>query len=71
MHRRKLVGYVGAANAAEYEKEDKNPLLLVPGVKIGKEGLEKALMTLLATSGRCRGLSRVAAECGETESSAC
>ena len=38
-----LVGYVGAANAAEYEKENKNPLLLVPGVKIGKEGLEKAL----------------------------
>ena len=38
-----LVGYVGAASAAEYEKEDKNPLLLVPGVKIGKEGLEKTL----------------------------
>ena len=42
-----LVGYVGAANAAEYEKEDKNPLLLVPGVKIGKEGLEKALESTL------------------------
>ena len=27
-----LVGYVGAASAAEYEKENKNPLLLVPGV---------------------------------------
>src|SRR4051812_26286867 len=38
-----LVGYVGAASAEEYEKEDKNPLLLVPGVKIGKEGLEKTL----------------------------
>ena len=38
-----LVGYVGVANAKEYEKEDKNPLLLVPGVKIGKEGLEKTL----------------------------
>ncbi len=38
-----LVGYVGAASAAEYEKENKNPLLLVPGVKIGKEGLEKEL----------------------------
>jgi penicillin-binding protein 2 len=38
-----LVGYVGAASAAEYEKENKNPLLLVPGVKIGKEGLEKTL----------------------------
>jgi penicillin-binding protein 2 len=38
-----LVGYVGAASATEYEKEGKNPLLLVPGVKIGKEGLEKTL----------------------------
>ncbi len=38
-----LVGYVGAASAAEYEKENKNPLLLIPGVKIGKEGLEKTL----------------------------
>ena len=27
----------------EYEKENKNPLLLIPGVKIGKEGLEKTL----------------------------
>ena len=38
-----LVGYVGAASADEYEKENKNPLLLIPGVKIGKEGLEKEL----------------------------
>jgi penicillin-binding protein 2 len=38
-----LVGYVGAASADEYEKENKNPLLLIPGVKIGKEGLEKSL----------------------------
>jgi penicillin-binding protein 2 len=38
-----LVGYVGAASAAEYEKENRNPLLLIPGVKIGKEGLEQAL----------------------------
>jgi penicillin-binding protein 2 len=38
-----LVGYVGAANAKEYEAENKNPLLLVPGVKIGKEGLERTL----------------------------
>lgn len=38
-----LVGYVGAASAEEYEKEDRNPLLLIPGVKIGKEGLEKTL----------------------------
>src|SRR6185369_6549380 len=38
-----LVGYVGAASASEYEKENKNPLLLIPGVKIGKEGLEQNL----------------------------
>ena len=42
-----LVGYVGAASAVEYEKENKNPLLLVPGVKIGKEGLEKTLEPVL------------------------
>jgi penicillin-binding protein 2 len=42
-----LVGYVGAASASEYEKEGKNPLLLIPGVKIGKEGLEKALESTL------------------------
>ena len=42
-----LVGYVGPASAAEYEKENKNPLLLIPGVKIGKEGLEKALESTL------------------------
>ena len=38
-----LIGYVGTANAKEYEKEDKNPLLVIPGFKIGKEGLEQAL----------------------------
>jgi len=37
-----LVGYVGAASADEYEKE-KNPLLITPGFKIGKEGLEQTL----------------------------
>ena len=37
-----LVGYVGAASAAEYEKEN-NPLLITPGFKIGKEGLEEVL----------------------------
>ena len=42
-----LVGYVGAASASEYEKENKNPLLLIPGVKIGKEGLEKTLESTL------------------------
>lgn len=37
-----LVGYVGAASARDYEKE-KNPLLVTPGFKIGKDGLEKML----------------------------
>ncbi len=38
-----LVGYVGAASAKEYERENKNPLLIIPGVKIGKEGLEQVM----------------------------
>ena len=38
-----LVGYVGTANREEYIAEDKNPLLLTPGFKIGKEGLEEVL----------------------------
>jgi penicillin-binding protein 2 len=42
-----LVGYVGPASVAEYEKEGKNPLLLIPGVKIGKSGLEKTLESTL------------------------
>ncbi len=37
-----LVGYVGAANKEEYEKE-KNPLLITPGFRIGKDGLEKTM----------------------------
>ncbi len=37
-----LLGYVGTASATEYEK-DKNPLLITPGFKIGKESLEKIL----------------------------
>ena len=37
-----LVGYVGAPSREEYEAEpaDKRPLLLAPGFKIGKDGLE-------------------------------
>ena len=35
-----VVGYVGPASAEEYE-EDPNPLLVTPGYKIGKDGLEK------------------------------
>jgi penicillin-binding protein 2 len=38
-----LLGYVGTANAKEYETEKKNPLLIIPGFKIGKQGLEKTL----------------------------
>jgi penicillin-binding protein 2 len=38
-----LIGYVGTANKEEYEAEDKNRLLITPGFKIGKEGLEKTM----------------------------
>lgn len=34
-----LIGYVGPASAEEYEK-DPNPILITPGYKIGKDGLE-------------------------------
>ncbi len=37
-----LVGYVGAASAKDYEAS-KDPLLITPGFKIGKEGLEKTM----------------------------
>ena len=36
-----LIGYVGPANAEEYAEADRNPLLVTPGYKIGKDGLEK------------------------------
>lgn len=35
-----LIGYVGAASREEYDKEPV-PLLLTPGFKLGKDGLEK------------------------------
>lgn len=35
-----LIGYVGVASAKDYEKY-KNPLLITPGYKIGKDGLER------------------------------
>jgi len=38
-----LVGYVGTASPEQYEKEDKNPLLITPGFKVGKAGLETML----------------------------
>ncbi len=37
-----LLGYVGAASAEQYEKT-RDPLLVTPGFKVGKEGLEKTL----------------------------
>ena len=41
-----LIGYVGPASAEEYE-QDHNPLLITPGYKVGKDGLEKAYETTL------------------------
>jgi penicillin-binding protein 2 len=37
-----LTGYVGAANAEQYRKT-RDPLLVTPGFKLGKDGLEKML----------------------------
>ena len=37
-----LIGYVGAASAKDYE-ESKDPLLITPGFKVGKEGIEKVM----------------------------
>jgi penicillin-binding protein 2 len=37
-----LVGYVGPASAEDYQKT-REPLLITPGFKIGKEGLEKTM----------------------------
>src|SRR3546814_10031673 len=36
-----LLGYVGAARAEQYQ-ESKDPLLIFPGFKIGKDGLERS-----------------------------
>ena len=35
-----LIGYVGAASAEEYAK-DPSPILVTPGYKVGKDGIEK------------------------------
>ncbi|MDP3905950.1 penicillin-binding protein 2 [Novosphingobium sp.] len=35
-----LIGYVGTASAEDYAQE-RNPLLITPGFKVGKDGLEK------------------------------
>ncbi len=37
-----LIGYVGTPSAEQYKKE-KDPLLLTPGFKLGKDGIEKML----------------------------
>ncbi|WP_066795849.1 penicillin-binding protein 2 [Sphingomonas soli] len=37
-----LVGYVGTANAEQFKKE-KDPLLVTPGFKLGKDGIEKQM----------------------------
>lgn len=41
-----LIGYVGPAAAKDYEKE-RNPLLVTPGFKLGKDGLEKHYEAIL------------------------
>lgn len=41
-----LLGYVGSASAKEYEKY-KDPLLITPGFKVGKAGIEAELEPLL------------------------
>ncbi|HWJ68923.1 MAG TPA: penicillin-binding protein 2 [Sphingobium sp.] len=41
-----LIGYVGAASAEDYQKT-KDPLLITPGFKLGKQGLEKSLDSIL------------------------
>ena len=41
-----LIGYVGAASREEYEEEP-SPLLLTPGYKLGKDGLEKEFELVL------------------------
>ena len=49
-----LAGFVGPASAKDYEAE-KNPLLVTPGFKIGKDGLEKFFeRTLRGTPGAQR-----------------
>ncbi|HEX4693649.1 penicillin-binding protein 2 [Sphingomonas sp.] len=45
-----LTGYVGAASAEQY-RQIKDPLLITPGFKIGKDGLEKTLEAKLRGEG--------------------
>lgn len=41
-----LVGYVGAASAKDYEK-NRDPLLITPGFKVGKDAIEKTMEPML------------------------
>lgn len=41
-----LVGYVGAASAKDYE-QTRDPLLVTPGFKVGKDGIEKEMESWL------------------------
>ncbi len=41
-----LTGYVGAASAEQF-KQTRDPLMVTPGFKLGKDGLEKTLETTL------------------------
>jgi penicillin-binding protein 2 len=38
-----LTGYVGTPSREDYVAEDKNPLLITPGFKVGKDELEKTM----------------------------
>ena len=38
-----LIGYVGTPDRQDYEAENRNRLLITPGFKVGKEGLEKVM----------------------------
>lgn len=50
-----LLGYVGTPNRREYEAENRNALLITPGYKVGKEGLEKVMeQRLRGTPGQAR-----------------
>jgi penicillin-binding protein 2 len=50
-----LLGYVGTPNRQEYDAENHNPLLISPGYKVGKQGLEKTQeLNLRGTPGQER-----------------
>nr|WP_121118131.1 penicillin-binding protein 2 [Croceibacterium ferulae] len=42
-----LIGFVGTANKEEWEEAERNPLLVTPGFKLGKDGLEKQFEQVL------------------------